>query len=121
MSKAVKISGGFWIVITIIMAIIFFALGGAMLGNVDHIAAEAASQTPELTLEQVKAVTILTGAVLAGLGGYFLVGMAFTIVLMVLVTKKLPKVASIIIGVFAILLGSELPGIFFLIHAIKEL
>ena len=121
MKKAVRITGGIWIAVCLVLAIVFVSLGATMLANADQIAQEALPQTQGVTLEQLKALTIATGTGFLGSGIYFAVGLVYTIVLMVIAGVQMPKAVGIVLGVIGVFAGAELPAIFFIIHAAKDL
>ena len=71
----------------------------------------SAEDVPEL-------LTIAT--VCLALAGYFAVGLIMSIILVATRNSSMGKVGGIIFGVLGFLLGSFLPGIFYLVDSIKN-
>ena len=121
MSKAVRIASIIWIVLCAILAIVFDAVGSFMLANVDQIAQEMVKTDAAIKLADAQAATAYVGIVMVIWGAYFVAGIVFSIIYIVLANKKIRKGAGIALGIVGAVLGAELPGILFVVHAAKDL
>jgi|GEM_PF-903583 len=119
MKKAILISGIIWGILLALAAtvILFFALGTAMTSSsVVHQFADTQHVTvaeAEKLLKDAQLVLIVTGAILV-------VATIFSFVLAGLRNSTMPKGLGITFGIIGIVLGAELPGIFFIIDSARS-
>lgn len=112
MKRGIKIAGIITIIYCAITALSLGIAGGVnmMAWNL-AVADGSAADIPELQ-------TVAT--VLLILAGYFLLGLIMSIVLVATRNNGMGKAGGIILGVCGLLLGSFLPGIFYLVDSIKN-
>ena len=116
MKKAIQITGIIWAIVCGISAIIFFA-GGSLFAAAF---AELMKQQGGVPEEEIKIAAAAMLAVYMVLGVYMLVAAIYSIVLVAVKNKQMSKGAGIAMAVVGIVLGAELPGVFFLIDSIKN-
>ena len=109
MKKGILISGIITIVIYSIMALVFGIVGGVQLATKGMAEADPGA-IPAEELAIVATVFLV-------LAGYFLVGLIFSAVLIGKRNSDMGKGAGITLGVFGIVVGALVPGIFFLVDS----
>ena len=114
MKKAILISGIFWAVFCAITALILFLVGAV--ANSPEVIQETVNQSQgTITLEQAQVAAAAAQALMIGWAVYFVLGLVFAIVLIVLRNNlRIGKGAGIALGVFGIIVGAVVPGIFFI-------
>ena len=116
MKKAIQITGIIWAVMCGITAIVFLA-GGSLFAAAF---AEIMKQQGGVPEEEIKIAAAAMLAMYIVLGVIMLVAAIYSIVLVALKNKQMAKGAGIALGAIGIVVGAELPGIFFLIDSIKN-
>ena len=106
MKKGILISGIITIVFYGIMALIF-GIGGAI-----QLAAKGMAEADPGAIPAEELAIVAT--VFLVLAGYFLVGLIFSAVLIGKRNSDMGKGAGIALGVFGIIVGAVVPGIFFI-------
>ena len=120
MKKAILISGIFWAVFSGIAALILFLVGAVV--NSPEVIQETVNQSQgTITLEQAQVAAAAAQALMIGWAVYFLLGLVFAIVLIVLRNNlRIGKGAGIALGIVGVVLGATLPGIFFIVDSAKN-
>ena len=109
MKKGILISGIITIVIYSIMTLIFGIVGAVQLATKGMAEVDpGAIPTEELGI---------VAAVFLVLAGYFLIGLIFSAVMIGKRNSTMGKGAGIALGVFGIIVGALVPGIFFIVDS----
>ena len=117
MKKAILISGIIWGILLALTAIILFAVGANAtnpevvqeIANMQHITVAEA----EKLAKDAQLVLIVSGAVLS-------VATVFSFVLVGLRNSTMHKGLGITFGIIGIVIGAQLPGIFFIIDSARN-
>ncbi len=104
MKKAILIVGIIWIVLSLGAAISEITYG---IGQLVDLSAGGVEWKPDVVLGSANIV----------IGGYYVISIIMTLVLILTRNSKMGKGAGIALGIIAIVLGSLVPGILFIVDS----
>ena len=123
MKKAILITGIIWTILCFLGMILFAVFGSIYMlalqaANSDLIAQVA--QQNKVSVEEARQVITVIAGVFIVAAVEMLLGFIFSIVLMAKRNSEMSKGAGIALGVVGAVLGSTLPGIFFIVDSAKS-
>ena len=107
MKKAILIVGIIWIVISLGIAITEISFG---IGQMIHLQSSGVDWQPDYVL----------GSANVSIGGYFVLSIILTIILIVKRNSEMSKNAGIALGVITAIFGAIAPGILFAVDSAKS-